>query len=50
MRVLFNDALNCSDYAELRTDECVLGIAGIIMTRQTRITKKTIDPRTRGMD
>jgi hypothetical protein len=40
MCALFNDAVNCSDYAELRIDEFVLGIAGMIMTRQNRITKK----------
>lgn len=48
MCVLFNDAVNCSDYAGLRIDECVLGTAGVIMTRQNRITQRTIGPRARG--
>jgi len=38
--VLFNDAVNCSDYAGLRIDECVLGTAGTTMTGQNEITQR----------
>jgi hypothetical protein len=46
--VLFNDAVNCSDYAGLRIDECVLGTAGTAMTEQNEIAQRKIFPRAGG--
>jgi hypothetical protein len=39
---LFNDAVNCSGYAGLRIDECVLGTVAVTMTRQNKITQRKI--------
>jgi len=46
--VLFNDAVNCSDYAGLRIDECVLGTAGTTGTGRNEITRRKISTRARG--
>jgi len=43
-----NDAVNCSNYARLKIDECVLGTAGTTVTGRNEITQREICPRALG--